>query len=107
MVATATPGTNTKSTGGSPAPTTPPPPTTEGAQVRKAATSGGTARFSYTKGYVDLLELQPGAGYTWEAYRLANDYVAVRFTSYYHVSTIYAYWSTNKMPCIVVYEETY
>ncbi|MEV6523967.1 hypothetical protein AB0M43_18610 [Longispora sp. NPDC051575] len=84
-------------------------PTTSSAapKVRNASASGGSAMFYYSAGKVDLIELAPCSGYSYEAYRLEADYIVVRFVGYDHVSTIYAYWSKSRQPTITVYEEDY
>ncbi|WP_412539653.1 hypothetical protein R8Z50_27970 [Longispora sp. K20-0274] len=87
--------------------TSAPSPTSDSPKLRTATVSGGQAMFYYTPGQVDLLDLSPCYGYSYEAYRLENDYIVVRFVGYYHISTIYAYWSKTRQPTISVYEEDY
>ncbi|MBG6137938.1 hypothetical protein [Longispora fulva] len=82
-------------------------PTSTAPKLRTATASGGQAMFYYTAGQVDLLDLSPCYGYSYEAYRLENDYIVVRFVGYGHVSTIYAYWSKSRQPTLSVYEEDY
>jgi hypothetical protein len=82
-------------------------PTTNGPQVRRIKTYGGYATVSHTRGQIDLIDLEPRRGYTYEAYRLAPDCVVIRFTDNRHLSTIHAFRSANQQLTITVYEDDY
>ncbi|MGH3715248.1 MAG: hypothetical protein ACRDT4_17560 [Micromonosporaceae bacterium] len=86
-----------------------PPPTSGDPFYRDASTEGGTATFEYTESssgtevYVVDAAAYPG----WEisAYRYTQDWVAVEFTSYDHVSTVHAYFDEKGYSYLEVYEE--